>query len=85
MHIKALPTSLCSYPLHPHYLIKMMLLKNASSVVTMVIFTYNFVFCLSFLCQLVLRNAVWCDTLQNIGYHTTLCCILDTYFVLVSF
>ena len=27
-------------------------------------------------CKLALGNAVWCDVRRNIGYYTTLCCVL---------
>jgi hypothetical protein len=49
-HTRALPTCLCCLtkpllkgpqPLHPYYFIKKILLENISSVITMVIFTYN--------------------------------------------
>jgi len=36
-------------------------------------------------CQLVLRNAVWCDIPQNKGYHITPCGILDTFLLLFLF
>ena len=57
-NLKGLPTCLCSFlkplmynphPLNPHYFIKKMLLKDISSVITVVIFTYNCTFHLSVL------------------------------------
>jgi len=36
-------------PIHPHYFIKKMLMKNISSVITMVLVTYNCVFHFSIL------------------------------------
>ena len=33
---------------------------------------------------MILRNAVWCDILQNMGWNTTLCCILNTWISFIS-
>ena len=85
IHIKAPLTSLCSFvkPLlqNPHHIhslhfTKKTLLKNISSVISMVVFTE---ICVShFYFQMIFRNSVWCDMPRNKGWHTTICCILNT-------
>jgi hypothetical protein len=87
-HIKALLTGLCSF-IKPHmqnphpppsyHFITKMLLKNISSIITMVISTNIFKFHFSILVSVILRNADWCDIPQNKEQHTTLCCILNTW------
>jgi len=37
------------HPIHPHYVIKKMLIKNISSVITIILFTYNCMFHFSIL------------------------------------
>jgi hypothetical protein len=34
--------------------------------------------------QMILRNSVWCDMPRNKGWHTTLCCILNFWYVFFS-
>ena len=42
-----------------------------SSVITVVVCTAFVCSAIPFYCQLILRNAVWCDIPRNIGWHTS--------------
>ena len=54
------------------------LLKNISSVITVVIFTYNVVFRFSIFVSADSQKFSWYDVPWNMEQHTTLCCIIST-------
>jgi hypothetical protein len=94
-HIKAPLSSLCSFikphlwnphPLHPIYFIKKMLLKNISSVITVVIFTDICVWCFSILMAVDPQkwSLVWYISKNGVA-HNSMLHSQHLIFVLVSF
>ena len=59
------------HPIHPHYFIKKMLMKNFSSVITMVIFTYNCVFHSSILVSVGCQKCslVWHTSKHRVAHN----------------
>jgi len=72
-------------PIHPHYFIKKMLMKNFISVITMVIFTYNCVFHFSILVSISCQKCslVWYTTKHGVA-HNPMFHSWHLYSVLVS-
>jgi hypothetical protein len=92
--INSLSTSHCSFtkpllenppPLKPHYFITKTLLKNITSVITIVIFTYNCVFHSSILVLVGLQkySLVWYTSKHGV-VHSPMLHSQHLYFVLVS-
>jgi hypothetical protein len=82
---KGPPTSFCSFiklpyvkstppPLHPNYFIKKMPLKNISSVITVVVFTYICVFYFSMLVSVNPQkyNLMWYTLKHGVTHNPTL-------------
>jgi len=94
IHTKALLASLYSFikpllenphPLNPHYFINRLLLKNISSVISVVIFIHNCVFHFSILVSVGSQKCslVWYTSKHGVAHNPTLHS-LHLYFVLVS-